>query len=72
MALYSQQLEVISIVAEKTGFNVRAMFDKSYFALPVNDLFQPKKSTFLHALSFEWTSKMCINFLNQFLVYFHT
>ena len=35
MALDSQQLAVIMIVA-KTGFNVIAMFAKSYFALPVN------------------------------------
>ena len=26
---------------------------------------------FLHALSFERTSKLCINFINQFSVYFH-
>ena len=30
------------------------------------DLFQPKTSTFLHALSFECTSKLCVTFLNQF------
>ena len=30
------------------------------------DLVQPKKSTFLHKLSFECTSKLRINFLNQF------
>ena len=35
------------------------------------DLFQPKTSTFLHALSFECTSKLCGTFLNQFLYYFH-
>ena len=34
MELESQQLVVISIVVKK-GFNVRAMFAQSYFALPV-------------------------------------
>ena len=36
-----------------------------------NDLFQPKTDLFLHALPFECTSKMCMTFLDQFLVYFH-
>ena len=31
----------------------------------------PRRPLFLHALSFECTSKLCINFLNQFSVYFH-
>ena len=31
----------------------------------------PRRTFFLHALSFECTSKLCITFLNQFLVYFH-
>ena len=31
----------------------------------------PRRPLFLHALSFECTSKMCINFLNKFSVYFH-
>ena len=31
----------------------------------------PRRPLFLHALSFECTTKLCINFLNQFLVYFH-
>ena len=31
----------------------------------------PRRPLFLHALSFECTSKLCIHFLNQFLVYFH-
>ena len=30
-----------------------------------------RRPIFLHALSFECTSKPCINFLNQFSVYFH-
>ena len=35
MALDSQQLVVIRIVVKK-GFNVQAMIDQYYFALPVN------------------------------------
>ena len=31
----------------------------------------PKRPLFLHALSFDCTTKLCINFLNQFSVYFH-
>ena len=31
----------------------------------------PRRPLFLHALSFECISKLCIDFLNQFLVYFH-
>ena len=31
----------------------------------------PRRTFFLHALSFECTSKLCITFLNQFSVYFH-
>ena len=31
----------------------------------------PRRTFFLHALSFECTSKLCIAFLNQFSVYFH-
>ena len=31
----------------------------------------PRRPLFLHALSFECTSKLCITFLNQFSVYFH-
>ena len=31
----------------------------------------PIQTFLLHALSFECTSKLCITFLNQFLVYFH-
>ena len=31
----------------------------------------PRQTFFLHALSFECTSKLCITFLNQFSVYFH-
>ena len=31
----------------------------------------PRRTFFLHALSFECTSKPCITFLNQFSVYFH-
>ena len=31
----------------------------------------PRRPLFLHVLSFECTSKLCITFLNQFLVYFH-
>ena len=31
----------------------------------------PRRPLFLHALSFECTSKLCINFLNRFSVYFH-
>ena len=34
-------------------------------------LVHPKTSTFFHTLSFECTSKLCMNFLNHFLVYFH-
>ena len=34
MALESQKLVAVSIVL-KTGFNVRAMFAQSYFALPI-------------------------------------
>ena len=30
----------------------------------------PRRTFFLHALSFECTSKLCITFLNQFSVYF--
>ena len=30
-----------------------------------------RRPLFLHALSFECTSKLCITFLNQFSVYFH-
>ena len=32
---------------------------------------RPRRPLFLHALSFECTSKLCINFINQFSVYFH-
>ena len=31
----------------------------------------PRHPLFLHALSFECTSKLCINVLNRFSVYFH-
>ena len=31
---------------------------------------RPRRPLFLHALSFESTSNMCITFLNQFLVFF--
>ena len=31
----------------------------------------PRRPLFVHVLSFECTSKLCITFLNQFLVYFH-
>ena len=31
----------------------------------------PRRLLFLHDLSFECTSKLCINFINQFSVYFH-
>ena len=31
----------------------------------------PRRLLFLHALSFECSSKLCITFLNQFTVYFH-
>ena len=31
----------------------------------------PRHPIFLHALSFECTTNLCINFLNQFSVYFH-
>ena len=31
----------------------------------------PRRTFFLHALSFECTSKLCITFLNQFSAYFH-
>ena len=31
----------------------------------------PRRSLFLPALSFQCTSKLCITFLSQFLVYFH-
>ena len=47
--------------------------DRSSFVnyIIANDLVQPKTSTFLHTLSFECTSKLCINFLNKISVYFH-
>ena len=32
----------------------------------------PRRTFFLHALSFECTSKLCGTFLNQFSYYFHT
>ena len=35
------------------------------------DLVQTKTSTFLYALSFESTPKLCIAFLNQFSVHFY-
>ena len=31
----------------------------------------PRRPLFLHALSFECTSNLCVTFLNQFLVFFH-
>ena len=31
----------------------------------------PRRQLFIHGISFEWTTKLCINFLNQFLFYFH-
>ena len=31
----------------------------------------PRRTFFLHALSFECTSKLCDTFINQFLVHFH-
>ena len=31
----------------------------------------PRRPLFLHALSFDCTSKPCVTFLNQFSVYFH-
>ena len=30
----------------------------------------PRRTFFLHALSFQYTSKLCVTFLNLFLVYF--
>ena len=33
--------------------------------------YSPRRSLFLHTLSFECPSKLCITFLNQVLVYFH-
>ena len=36
-----------------------------------HDLFQPRRPLFLHALSFECTSKLCGTFLNQFSDYFY-
>ena len=32
---------------------------------------RPRRPLFLHTLSFECTTNLCINFLNQFSVYFH-
>ena len=37
----------------------------------IKDLVQPNTSIFLHALSFECTTKLCINFLNQFSLFSH-
>ena len=34
--------------------------------------FNPRRHFFLHALSFEWTTKLCIKYINQFSFYFHT
>ena len=38
---------------------------------PIMTCSSPRRPLFLHALSFECTSKLCIMFLNQFSVYFH-
>ena len=57
----------------------------SRFAVPVKSMlysmiwnytksmtcFSPRRPLFIHTLSFECTSKLCINFLNQFSFYFH-
>ena len=45
-----------------------------YFGRPLKLLktcSSPRRPLFLHALSFECTSKLCGTFLNQFLYYFH-
>ena len=33
--------------------------------------FSPRRPLFLHVVSFECTTKLCINFINQFSAYFH-
>ena len=38
---------------------------------PVPTCSRPRRPFFLHALSFECTSKLCIDFLNKLSVYFH-
>ena len=38
---------------------------------PLGTCSSPRHPLFLHALSFECTSKLCGTFLNLFLVYFH-
>ena len=42
-----------------------------WFFLDPTTCSSPRRTFFIHALSFECTSKLCIIFLNQFSVYFH-
>ena len=44
------------------------MFD--HMETPLKTCSSPRRPLFLHELSFECTSKLCITFLNQFSVYF--
>ena len=40
-------------------------------AISMQTYSSPRRPLFLHALSFQCTSNLCINFLKQFSVYFH-
>ena len=40
-------------------------------SVPIITFSSPRRTFLLHALSFEYTSKLCITFLIQFSVYFH-
>ena len=59
---------IFPVFIEKS-VSLRAAFDQPCsFLLTCSS---PRRTFFLHALSCECTSKLCITFLNQFSVYFH-
>ena len=61
-------------VLEISGAAWRAKIAETLMSLrykPYDTCSIPRRTFFLHALSFEYTSKLCVTFLNQFLVYFH-
>ena len=79
---FSFYLSLIWVVIELTGGGIipymlqqymhgNLEFVESRCCNCVKTCSSPRCPLFLHALSFECTSKLCITFLNQFLVYFH-
>ena len=58
----------------QTGGALQACYFYNFFAhqfLQIKTCSSPRRPLFLHALSFECTSKLCITFLNQYSAYFH-